>query len=720
MFRRLLVVLLLSSPVFAAPFVISDPQITSTRSALREISLGGCGEGFLISGLLSHSPGILPVGNDGEPRTLGGGTRLDVPSANSAGEPVFAGGRWIVPITPDFLAPERVFLAQVKPDGSPAGETKMIPSQGAKGFALAWNGTNLLLAIAREHDFTTYDVVVRTLSADLSQVGEEHAVASGVTTLRLRAVGQEFVTAYQSPFGLASVVLGPDGSAAAPPVVLSTSPQIGSVDVVNFGGKPAVTWAEAATTGWSYRIATLDAPGEAREIARISDERIRAFARATDEGVVVAWNGVYYDGNLRGHEITWGILGASGAWVSAPETIEGPGVLQGAASNGHEALLVWDRHFDGVGTPMWGALVAAQQTPVARFMGVDYARPSTLAVSGSADGTTHAAWIEGSGTGEEILTASFDRDGTRIGAIQRVRSKEGTFDDIAIASNGTDTLLVWGDGGALWGAYLNRDATIAGESFIWNYGGGAPTVAAIADGFLVAWIGAEGVEARTINGSVISSPKTVAVPPPHTPNSTFGIRRVRLAATIGGAVAAMDVPEWFFCTGIPCPETSHVGYARVSMASDPQTITLLGEGAGVTVASDGYDLLLAWTTMDGIRLRLMREGEPDRDSILHGNGSPELVWNGAGYTLAWSEGSQYANRIAVGSLTRDGEVAGPMRQASVERTGFFFRLAATGGDVLVAWLDRIDEPLGMASAPMGQFLSDMELAQPLRRRALGR
>jgi hypothetical protein len=88
MFRRLLVLLLLSSSAFAAPFVLSDLRIDSTRSAPREISVGGSTEGFLIAGLLSWTPGIIAVSSKGDPGMLGGGAKLDRSDANSVGEPM--------------------------------------------------------------------------------------------------------------------------------------------------------------------------------------------------------------------------------------------------------------------------------------------------------------------------------------------------------------------------------------------------------------------------------------------------------------------------------------------------------------------------------------------------------------------------------------------------------------------------------------------------------
>jgi hypothetical protein len=88
--------------------------------------------------------------------------------------------------------------------------------------------------------------------------------------------------------------------------------------------------------------------------------------------------------------------------------------------------------------------------------------------------------------------------------------------------------------------------------------------------------------------------------------------------------------------------------------------------------------------------------------------------------LAWANSWPTAPRITVATLSSRGELLQPTRQTSLSGVASTPRITSVAGEALVAWFDRVERPLGIARAPVGEFVWEMGPLQENRRRAVAR
>ncbi|HUF18168.1 MAG TPA: hypothetical protein VMS12_09025, partial [Thermoanaerobaculia bacterium] len=609
-------------------------------------------------------------------------------------------------------------------DGSLLRPPTAIPWPGVAGGSLAWNGRTLLLMAGKKRDTSNgFDLVARTANPDLSTVGEERIVAESLRSALGVSSTDSFVIVYSTNDGIFVVRLSDSGTLLENPVQLSAVPTNERFDVASGPDGTIVVWPEGPDPLWSLRIATI-VSGEVQvitpQILPFEGDTTRLFVQPLGSEFVLAWQGVdYHQGSLRGREISWTRINASGeagAILRLPG-LAGGEVLHGAGSNGETVLLAWERHIAGVGTPLFGATVSRGVVSEPKFLSLDHSTVEALDVSSPGDGTTFAAWKETSGIGTTLFAGRWSRDGERL-AIQSLRGVEGLLGGISLVSGGGRTLLLWRQGYSILGAWLADDASFTEEPFFvvqrpGPFGRVPELPAASWDGsrFLVVWVELGEVEGAFLSPSGVVTPLGVlASPPPPGPRSNYGIRSVRVASGSKGSYLAAEVREAFFCVGIPCPTTDHIGVLSLGSDGKPLgAVELISQGTSPDVATDGRDFLMSWRNAEGVHTRLVSEAgdSPSVDRLLFAHASvpsTRVVWNGSEYVVAWG-----GARIHLARVERAGTVNQPLYAIDgfSEFIGTPPAIGSLPGDAFVSWIDRGPENRSVAVA---EFL---RLAAPL-------
>lgn len=720
-----LVLALLACTLTAEPFTLSDLHIAAPRFSPQGISIGGASDGFLLAGTASHQAVTIPLSLEGSPTSLGS-NKVATGQAMRAGEPVRIGERWLVPLYTGFLGPDRFLISEMFPDGSLAGEPVAIPWPGVSGGSIAWNGRTLLLVGARKRDTSIIiDLVARTSSSDLTTVGDENLVASGIRSYRVVPASEGFVIVYRTDGGLFVARLSDDGAPIGSPAQVSAAPNA-EFDAATGSGGTLVVWAEGPAPQWSLRAARVES-GEVVEIfppiPSFEGDRAHFFVRPLGDGFVVAWQGVDYVQGLTGREMFRTRIDGSGVAGAIHQVsgLAGGEVLLGAGSNGETVLLVWNRHIAGVGIPLYGATISDDTISEPKLLLLNYTTVETVDVSSPGDGTTFAAWRETSGTGTTLFAGRWNRDGERL-ALQSLRSVEGTLGAIALVSGGGQTLLLWRQGTSILGAWLDEDASFRGEPFFvvqrpGPFGRVPEHPAASWDGsrFIVVWVELGEVEGAFVAPSGVVSPLEVIVTPPAPgTRSSYRIVSARVASGAEGSLLALELIESFGCVGIPCPTAEH-GVARLDADGKPlnESVELIAEGSSSDVASDGRDFLVTWRQPDGAHVRLVA-GEDDRppvDRQLFAHPSivsTRVIWNGTEYVVAWGGARIYVARVdrAAASIQ---PLAGIDGFSGV--VGQPLALGTLAGDAFVSWIDTLDDGTD-ARAAVADFLRDATVLPP--------
>ena len=717
----------------AEPFILSDLNAGAARFSVQEISVGGAPDGFLLAGSSSHHAVTVPLSVDGNPLMIGR-TRIAEGQGMRAEEPVRIGSRWVVPITTGFRVPDVFMIAEMRPDGSLLGEPHAIPWERVSGGSISWNGRTLLMAAMKRRTTTVWvDLVVRTANSDFTSVGEERVIARRIWSFRVVPADDGFVIVFSSPDGIYATRLSDDGAPIGPLHQLSTATTRSIFDVSQGANGTLVVWAEGSSEEWSLRAATISGDtvtGIPLQIPSFPAFTARYFARQLDGGFVLAWQPVdQVNGRLVGRAISWMQMDADGTLGDVHEISGLPGgeLLLALGSNGDTALMVWERHVVGVGTPLYGATISDSAVSPPRVLSLDYSTIEAIDVASHGDGSTFAAWREMSATETTLFAGRWTREGRRY-SLQPVVSVEGSLGNPVLVTGGGNTLLLWRQGYSLLGAWLAEDASLLGEPFVIERGDNQSQIAdrpaAAWDGvrFIVTWVEYSGsapvtvIAGATLTPSGVVKPLGVLVEPPlATARWQYSVMMGRIAANSGGAMIVAEVQQQYFCSGIPCPTEDHIGIVRLDRDGRPlgPNATLISSGSSPDLASDGRNFLVSWQSSEGTRVRLFgpEEGRPGVDRLLLSHPfleSTRTVWNGSEYVVAWG-----GPRIYLARLDRALRPIQPIAviEGHSSQVGSALALGALPGDAFVSWIDTLADPAG-ARAVVADFASESVAVPP--------
>lgn len=723
----------------AEPFLLSEPRAVP-GPAPNDVVVGGSETGFLLAGTASNKPIAVAIDEAGNAqlgvRLLGSG------NASSVGEPQFAGDRWLVPVAPDFLNPERFLIAEIGLDGSLLREPRSfdLPRRGHVEIAEGANG--LLVVATRSEGVNRYTLTARTLSRDLGTRGPEVVLPGNVVfsggpfrTFRVVRDGDGYAIAYATDSGLLVARLNAEGSLVGGPVVVVTAPAVVVPDLIAVSGRLVVAWAERDNAGrWMIRVTNVSG-GEVGSISTLATvEGVHApalFIRRVGSDLVAVWQGINDGGGRRiGSEILRQNVTAEG--TPSGEKSEVPRqrdfeVLVGAASSGEDLLLVSELHLVGVGTSLNGTVMQSPALAVTRPVRLSYAEPKSLVMTASVEGTTTAAWIEHSTVGDTLWAGSFDRDGTRR-SLRELRSLAGIIRSADISTGSGNTLLIWHEGTTVFGAFLNEDASFREEPFVITVDKFLslldPRVTWDGSSFVVVWTPNYDLAAAYISpsGMVQQLGVIASFPPFNTPSFRFVTPSV--AANVHGAVVTVYAQESNACNPLlGCPEPkNHLAFVRIDSTGNPARIEMqvVDSHPMPDIATDGRDFVAIWRTSTDIRTRVISGPLlSSTERVLFNWQSaffPHIAWSGTQYVAAWGYQTGDANNIAATMLDRTASPLGPVR--IVRNIGGFYDVAAFPGDALLGWVGGITEPKG-SEAVFGEFFRDLDVVTS-RRRSINR
>ncbi len=323
-------------------------------------------------------------------------------------------------------------------------------------------------------------------------------------------------------------------------------------------------------------------------------------------------------------------------------------------------------------------------------------------------------WIASNGSGylivwqdfsvhpSSILAARLAADGTLIDrdAIHVASSTAYLEGAPAVASNGTDYLVTWGEQTIYGNRVTAAGEVLDGEGFAIVTGTWLlyPRIASNGTDYLVTWLAVEG---------------------DHEPNKIYGGRVTAAGAVLDTSGVALTTAD--SSQGVPRVASNGEEYMVVwpdsrggiyggRVTADGALLDgdgfLVAAGQGdPAVASDGTGYFVAWTDGDVHGAYLTATGARDGEVLSLGETDgnqldAEVTWNGSDYLVVWDDKRETSLTIG-GALVAAGTsttlFATPGTPNGVRRP----RVASAGGDAVVVWTDERN------SGSLGDIFADV-------------
>jgi hypothetical protein len=620
---------------------------------------------------------------------------LDTPRGHTSQTAIASDGQGFLVVWKNYDQIYNIYFRRLDSDGKvldPVPLTIAAPTATlADETAVAFDGTNYLIVWGERPNSapsTEIDLrAARIRPADGTLVGSPFVVTAtaGVQSMPVIAAdGTNSLVLWRDvPTGsiMGNRVRASDGAVLDGdgfPVHASTGPATVAFDGTNY----LVVWEEGGTRAlMGTRIRPSD--HQILDPAGLPIAQAPQFVganwapRLTFDGThhVVIWrnqgaNGLFASARLFAARIkpdTGQVVDTAGILVDDRPGQESYGSLQGIAAGGGRLFAAWNRQREGQSEfnkflqdvygrfldPATGA-VAGPSVVVSRSSGIQY-KPSA-----SFDGDVHlVTWHEWNGDRFAVRAARVSQQGTVLDPAGLAVSGASTKSQLhpQAASNGSNHLVVWGDGTGL------RAMRIRGsDGMVLDPGGVAvpattgvgygdrPSFGVASDGndYLLAWAQSSAsvikVRATRIRGSdgafLDATPKVVA------PDSSL---RFLFKVTFSGSN--------YVVLGVEGPSYDALGVTAVRLAVDgtvldatPRTVAPVSSSfKAVVAAGDGENLLVAWEDAGKVRGRRLRLTDgvvlDSADIAINGSSgswssyfnSLAAAFDGTDFLLAWSD-----------------------------------------------------------------------------------
>ncbi|QSQ27043.1 hypothetical protein JY651_19925 [Pyxidicoccus parkwayensis] len=488
--------------------------------------------------------------------------------------------------------------------------------------------------------------------------------------------------------------------------------------VASNGTDYLVVWEEAlAGSPVSVHGARVSGAGEVRDIGGLApgapaSSRSAPSVASNGTDYLVAWMDMR-NGNpdVYGTRVasTGEVMDGAGlAIAQAAQTQTAPSV----ASNGTDYLVVWEDSRNG-NTDIFGARVSSSGAVLdASGLAVSTDARTQLVPAVASNGTDYlVVWQDARNeTAGDIFGARVTSAGavmeTSGFAISTAARAQGTP---AVASNGTDYLVVWQDArsetsGDIYGARVTSAGTVVDGSglAISTYAAGQtyPSVAFNGTDFYVAWKDAR--SSRDIYGTRVT-----------TAGEVLDGSGVVLSTAANGQwtpeVASNGTGYLVVWVGHrPSDGSAAIFGVRVSAAGDVLDVSGLeisppGLALYPSVASNGTDYLVVWEDVSQLDSRIMGARVTGGGAVLDARGlvlspssvrsasAPSVASNGTGYLVVWETmpGETQLSSISGTRVTREGAVldASGLSISGPPAFAHAPEVASNGTDSLVVWED---------------------------------
>lgn len=600
------------------------------------------------------------------------------------------------------------------------------------------------------------DLVVRVRASGLAYAGETASglhFADASTGLGFRYGHGAWVdangieTRVEARYVSAAIELVVPGSVVARsayPAVLdpTISPEIGMDEPVLSRAPDEQSAPRVASNGTDYLVVWVESPSDENHDvhgARVTSAGVVSDAFGIDIAVgeadqnspdvasdgddyFVVWHQVDADYDIRGRRIT-----ADGVISDAPglaiSTAAGSQLEPCLAWNGTEYLVAWHDYRSDAGNDIYGARVSASGT-VTETSGFPISTETNdqIEASVASDGTDwFVAWTDWRTDPPSIY-------GTPVTAAGGVSLSSGleiasasVAQTPAVASNGTDYLVVWADfadsDSNVRGARVSAAGTLLGASVLAisaqaEINESMPSVASLGADYLVVWQDLRNDSVWSVYGARVTSAGAVS-------------------DASGFAVATGDAAKH-----APCVTSSGTNYFAVwtDELRDERDIDVIGaritsagsvsDSAGIvvstgtnqqfgpSVASNGTDYLVAWEDSragdpDVYAVRVSTDGDvldASGISVSTATGAqtnPRVASDGADYLVVWQDRRSgtmdevYATRVsALGTVSEAAGIAIETGHATYAPAS----VASNGTDYFVVWGDDRTTEIGIYGA----------------------
>ena len=185
-------------------------------------------------------------------------------------------------------------------------------------------------------------------------------------------------------------------------------------------------------------------------------------------GYLLAWNVSYYDVNQQTGVYVIRFDVNANPIDPAPVRIaasQGYVYAISAAHDGAEWMVAWSRNGGATGSDIFGVRVPATGPPMGAVLTLSNAMESEYEpiVFGSATGST-IAWTAYASPSYVLRARRFAQSGQGVGSVSTLASAPGIY-DLAGATNGTESLVTWGQSGDIYGVRLDATGTPVGGAF---------------------------------------------------------------------------------------------------------------------------------------------------------------------------------------------------------------------------------------------------------------
>jgi hypothetical protein len=662
--------------VSAATFAQSDVPVSS-------VTHGNAPGDQTAPAVASNGTSYLAVWNDGR-SPLGGlyATRIDFRgqvldetgiriggSASSGAEVVWSGSSYVIVWSETSFAtssgPKYVIrVARIDAGGSLVEAPRTL-REDAFGYVrnVATNGSRIIVAYAADISktprisFAVLDRDARTIALDVA-VPQPSANNYGAT---VTSNGSDFLMVWTStnglPNALAAAHLDASGNVAGNAILAQAlSPADGPL--VASDGTDFLVFTRALTSS-SDELQVMRVGANLNVIRELHPVGVPSGVTVSQPRVV--WNGstyllVWSDYLL--HAIRSHHLDRDGKALDQPTVLAGwqtSGLVAypNVVSNGDGALLVWnDSRFsvDPQSNINYDVMSRLVDTTLLignpeRLVSISAPRQTSPAIAAGAE-LTMTVWSEDSGVYASRVTPSGALDGRGIQLSDIGFSPQVIFD-------GTNFLAAWfirtGNTASIRTARIDPAGHLLDTHTVANGCVSSVTLARGASSSLLAWSNCTtgAIDAVRIgdSGDAIDSLPLTLTPP--------NMAAVNPSAAWNGSEYLVTWDEL-----IPLPSVllfpmyrlnvhaTRVGGSLTLIDSQPIAIAISGDerasNSGATVASDGEDFLVAWTSPNGIAAvhvsasGIITDGTP---LVLGSGGNSQAVWDGVRYLVAWHSGT---------------------------------------------------------------------------------